>query len=250
MPEHSTTLAPNDAIQVTTNYDAFHIMDANREANRGHIEALKAAFEEMGNLTRVQPILVNNRMEIIDGQHRFIACQELDQPIYYTQVEGLGIADARSINILHRKWEMGDYARSYALSGDANYQRFLRLVEESGFSNSVVLYAATAGREKGAFKNFRQGNFTLSPERAQETQARLDSLSGVAEISPLANTGTFALAYLQALNNENFDESTFLTRLERNPHLLVRQPGVPEYLRNIEEIFNYHVQVENRVRLF
>jgi hypothetical protein len=78
MDENAT--ATQGGIQVTSDYDQFVIMEANREQNRGHIEAIKAAFGEMGNLTRVQPILVNERFEIIDGQHRFIACKELGEP--------------------------------------------------------------------------------------------------------------------------------------------------------------------------
>jgi hypothetical protein len=238
-------------IQVTRDYDRFRVMEANREQNRGHIEALKAAFEEMGNLTRVQPILVNERMEIIDGQHRFIACRELEQPIYFTQVPGLGVSDARQMNILHRNWQLPDYARSYAMSGDANYQRYLKLVEDHEFNYSVTLYCSRgAGPFKGLFKEFREGNFTLSPDEARLASERLDRLAEIAEVNPVAETGPFALAYLQAMGNEGFDHARFMSRLERSPHLLTRQAGAPEYLRVIEDIYNHNMSSDNRVRLF
>lgn len=249
MPDVATVETPV-GIQVTRDYDQFQLMEANREQSRGHVEAVKAAFEEVGNLTRVQPILVNDRMEIIDGQHRFTACKELGEPIYYTTISGLGVSDARQMNILHRKWEFADYARSYALSGDVNYQRYLQLVDDYGFNHGVTLIYSMGEAHKGLFKDFRQGNYTLTPEEASAARQRLDNLAEVAEIAPLAKSRQFAVAYLQAMRNENFDKSRFISRLERNPHMLTRQGGVPEYLRTIEDIYNHNINAENRARLF
>lgn len=251
MEPATVTPAQAEGIQVTSNYDQFQIMEANREQSRGHIEALKAAFEEMGNLTRVQPILVNDQMQIIDGQHRFTACKELDQPIYYTMVAGLGVRDARQMNILHRTWNLEDYARSYAVGGDANYQRYLQLIEEHEFSHSVTLHYSKGVQGKGAFKEFRQGNYTLTPEEVRRATERLDKLSEIVELNPIARANQFALAYLQAItNNPEFDHARFMARLERSPHLLTRQAGVPEYLRVIEDIYNHNMSAENRLRLF
>lgn len=249
MNEDTATVAP-EGIQVTRDYDRFQLMESNREQSRGHVEALKAAFEEMGNLTRVQPILVNERMEIIDGQHRFTACKELEEPIYYTQVSGLGVRDARQMNILHRNWQLADYARSYAIGGDANYQRYLQLLDQHEFGHSVTLYYCKGSKAKGAFREFRQGGFTLTPEEMQQAGERLDKLAAVREHTAIADSIPFALAYLNAMNNENFDQNRFLARLERSPHLLTRQAGVPEYLRVIEDLYNHNMGAENRVRLF
>lgn len=247
----ATASAPaTDSIQVTRDYDRFRVMDANREQSRGHIESLKAAFEEMGNLTRVQPILVNDRMEIIDGQHRFTACKELDEPIYYTVVPGLGVRDARQMNILHKGWKIEDYARSYAVGGDANYQRFLQLLEDYGFNHSVTLYFSKGGKLKGLFREFREGNYTLTPEEVQSARERLDRLSELAELNPLARTIPFAIAYLQASGVNDFDHARLVSRLERNPQMLTRQAGVPEYLRILEDIYNHNMSAENRLRLF
>lgn len=252
----STELSPKEVntmdngIQVTTDYDQFQILEANREQSRGHIEALKAAFEEMGNLTRVQPILVNDRMEIIDGQHRFTACKELGEPIYYTQVSGLGVSDARQMNILHRRWEFGDYARSYALGGDANYQRFLNLMEDFGFNGSVTLYYCSGAKSKGAFKNFRNGAFTLSPDEVVTAKERLEKLKELADLNPLFETITLAIAYLNVSQVSGFDHNRLVSRLERNPNMLTRQGGTPEYMRVLEDIYNYNISADNRVRLF
>lgn len=249
-PEGGNMDNTNGGIQVSSDYEAFKLMNANREQSRGHIETLKAAFEEMGNLTRVQPILVNEHMEIIDGQHRFTACKELGEPIYFTQVPGLGVSDARQMNILHRNWKLSDYAQSYADGGDRNYQRYMSMVESYGFSHSVILYYAKGYQGKGLFREFRDGEFTIDGEAEGKARERLNNLGEVTELNTIATTAPFAVAYLQAMNNAEFDHNRFIRRLELNPHLLTRQAGPPEYLRVIEDIYNHNMGAENRVRLF
>lgn len=142
---------PN-VIQSSKDYNKFSFIGANRDTSRGHIENLKKAFEENGNLTEVQPILVNDRFEIIDGQHRFNVCKELGVEIYFTQVPGLTVHDARSLNILHRRWHLSDYIESYARAGDTNYQELLQLHEDYGFSLSVTVKYAVGNEPKGCYK--------------------------------------------------------------------------------------------------
>jgi hypothetical protein len=234
----------------TTDYDRFVILDTNRSINPGHAETLKQAFEEHGNLTAVQPLIVNERMEVIDGQHRLTAARELGVPVFYRVIEGLRISDARTMNILHRGWTIKDWADSYAASGNVNYQRFLALLEAHELPMSIVLYAVRGYKASGAFKQFRDGELVITSEAMAEATKRLDMIAELAEMNSLASVSNFAVAYMQALSNEGFDHKLFMQRLERVPFLLTRQAGVPEYLQTIENIYNYNLVAKNRMRLF
>lgn len=238
----------SSGISRSTDYSQFKFMEANREQSRGHVELLKKAFEEVGNLTRVQPILVNDNFEIIDGQHRFIACKELGLPIYYTLVEGLGVGEARSMNILHRNWTMDDYARSYAQTGDDNYRRYINLVEEYGFSHSITVQAAYGADRRGVFKEFRNGEFVLQDEGL--TRRRLDFLDAVREILPLGVDTKLASALIKAFGKEGFNEAHMLRKLELHQGLVYKQPSVADYLRMLEDIYNYKMSDQHKVRLF
>jgi ParB-like chromosome segregation protein Spo0J len=66
----------------TTDYKLFKINKLNRIVQTGHIEKLKKSIEKVGYL-KYNPIIVNEDMEIIDGQHRYFACVKLNLPIYY-----------------------------------------------------------------------------------------------------------------------------------------------------------------------
>jgi hypothetical protein len=236
-------------VQVTTDYNKFRFIESNREQSRGHIETLKKAFEENGNLTANQPILVNENMEIIDGQHRFTACMELGMPIHYIQTPGLTVRDARQMNILHKGWGVDDYARSYALAGDNNYRKYLELKEEYGFNHSVLLgYILNSSDRTNMYKDFRNGDFTFTDrEGARE---RLDKLASVGQYVPFAGEKGFAGALLKTMAIEGYDHERMLRKLELHQNLLRRFVNIEDYQRMLEDVYNYQMQEGNRLRFF
>ena len=238
-----------NTVKKTTDYDKFKFIDANRDQNRGHVEKIKAAFAEIGNLTKVQPILVNEKMQIIDGQHRFIAAKELEQPVYYTQMTGLGIAEARQMNILHRGWTVQDYANSYALTGNQNYIKYLRLKEDYGFGHTVILSCTTEeGHATNILRDFREGNFVIHDEDA--AVEKLEFLSDLAEVADIVAYRPIALALLKLVRGENFDKDRMLKKIKVYGHKLERIDDIDANLRQLESIYNTNVAVSAKARLY
>lgn len=237
-------------IKKSTRYEDFKLLENNREVNKKHIERLKAAFNEYGNLTQVQPILVNDRMEIIDGQHRFTVCQELGLPVYFNSVTGLGVENARQMNILHRGWTAEDYARSYALGGDPNYQRYLELQEEFGFTFSTTLHALSNNDGKGAFSRFRAGELVIDELTYEIARDRLSKLDETRELTPIANNRTFARALFHALSVPGFDFKQLLKKLRYFGVNLKNYTSMADNMRQLEELYNWKQAEENRLRLY
>ena len=61
-------------ITVTNEYNQFRFVKGNRPLNDLHLSRLRRSMKE--NFLPI-PIIVNERMEIVDGQHRFTICKEL-----------------------------------------------------------------------------------------------------------------------------------------------------------------------------
>lgn len=245
------TLTSQSTLKQTRDYDSFSFMANNRETNLGHVEALKRAFDEYGNLTKVQPVLVNENLEIIDGQHRFLACKELGEPIFYNIVPGLGIQEARKMNILHRGWSADDYARSYAESGNQHYQRYVELKEEFGFSHSVMLLAVYTGREhKGIYAIFREGDMNIA--HLPSVMERLELLSEVRNIvgNRLGGEKVFCQAVLRVSQAAGFSRDRLLKKLIERRDFLRRYTSIEDALRQLEEVFNFNYGEANRVRLY
>ena len=81
-------------IYETDNYDKFKIIDGNRPIE--HAKKIVESIKEIGMLW--QPVLVNERFEIIDGQGRYLASKTLGKKILYVVQPGLTIKHARCLN--------------------------------------------------------------------------------------------------------------------------------------------------------
>lgn len=241
--EDSTT-----TIRRTMNYDQFKFIHNNRDQSRGHIETLKRAFEEVGNLTEVQPILVNENYEIIDGQHRFIAAKESGAPIFYTVRPGLRISDARSMNILHREWTTDDFAHSYADGGDVNYKKYIEIKDDYNLPHSVIMEYINGGQSRGAFATFRHGEFVLPNEAA--ARHRLDMLLEVMPKLPIGKDVNFARAYLKVMAVPGFDQARMVDKVTRLGDMMRKYATVPEYQRAIEDLYNHGHGETTRLRLY
>ncbi len=100
----------NICVQSTTDYDEIKRVNGNRITNLAHIETLKISMSEK---QLVVPAILNEKMQIIDGQHRFAACIALDIPFYYIVINGYGLADAQRMNTNMKNWTMDDFLQTY-----------------------------------------------------------------------------------------------------------------------------------------
>ena len=82
----------------TYDYDKFTIMEDNRKIYDGHVKDMEDNISRIGYVSG-KPILVNEKFEIIDGQHRYIACRDLNEPIYYSIEEGATASLAPDTNV-------------------------------------------------------------------------------------------------------------------------------------------------------
>ena len=235
-------------IHASTNYKQFKLLGANREIREGHLAVLDKAFEENGNITRVSPIIVNENFEVIDGQHRLKVCERRGIPVFYVVTPGLNVSDARKMNILHRRWEPIDYARSYAVS-DPNYRMYLELQEEYGTQHQLLLIANNGGlRGDGLHAKFRAGEFVI--QDLDKTRKILDLWATVRKIMPKATAPTFYMALSQARLAKGFKEKRLFSHLEMyGPQLYQQLYSMEDNLRQVEMIYNYRMKA-NRTRLF
>jgi hypothetical protein len=73
-------------IQQTRDYSLFTLLHGNRKLQKNHVNKITMSIDQK-NLMDVSPIVVNEKYEIIDGQHRFMACHNLGIPVTYIMKE-------------------------------------------------------------------------------------------------------------------------------------------------------------------
>ena len=114
-------------IYETTNYSMFKSMEGNRAVTDGRVSKIVESINKVGYV--LSPILVNEKMEVIDGQGRLSALERLRLPVHYMIQDGIGINECIQMNIHQSNWGLTDFVKSYAIRGNENYQRLQSLLD-------------------------------------------------------------------------------------------------------------------------
>jgi len=140
----------------TTDYDRFVPIMSNRELDKRHVMNLQRSIKQR-NLLMVRPIIVNENMEVIDGQHRLAAAQMIDEPVYYLQVKGLTQQDLAVLNTHQKNWSVMDFVNFYTLQGVAEYKKLSRLCNKYPLMKPTVML-----RMVGYGNKVREGKINIS----------------------------------------------------------------------------------------
>ncbi len=116
-------------LQKTTDYKIFKKINSNREINKSHLRKLITGIERK-NLLYLFPIVINKDNEVVDGQHRLKAAEELGLPVFYLVDNNITKADIAMVNSNRKAWAMRDYVEFYAGEGDKAFKNLKKLMEE------------------------------------------------------------------------------------------------------------------------
>lgn len=115
-------------VRQTNNYMKFQILKGNRIVAQSRVNKIIASINRVGYITN--PIIVNEHMEVIDGQGRLEALKTLQLPVDYIVVPGAGIDECISMNINQERWTMADYIKSFAERGNSNYETLQEAIDK------------------------------------------------------------------------------------------------------------------------
>lgn len=242
---------PSSKILQTVNYKMFTNMPGNRAINPRHVRQLQTKMTANGNLTQHFPIVVNEKMEVIDGQHRLQALKELNWPVFYRIEKYLTVATVRNINQATMNWSWFDYAVSYAELGNDNYQRFLDLANEFGFTFGILLaYCGSPQESKSKGNNsFKEGDFKLSRQSYKEAEKDLLEYQKLSEAAK-HGSNVFARVLLRCMHHPNYDSERMFKRLSKHGKNMPSFISETDTFRAIEDIYNYRMNDNEKVRLF
>ena len=127
LSQHSGANQNTQTVLQTTSYDEFGYITGNREIDEPNVKSLTHQIAQVGQL---QPILVNEKKQVIDGQHRVEVCRRLSIPVRYIVKPGAGILDVISANVVGKKWRPIDYVKRYAAENNEHYVKLLAFIEK------------------------------------------------------------------------------------------------------------------------
>lgn len=221
----------------TDDYTIFKKLEGNREIEESHVKELIRSIQKYGNRTQDFPILVTDKMEIFDGQHRVNALKELGFPVFYQVIENITLDDARLLNNFKANWTWRNYAESYAGQGNANYTRFMQTADMYPVGYRVLLaYVANRPNLRGDH-DFRVGDLKYSLESEKATHERLERYQGISK-SANFTSAPFAYAVLSFMNRPHYDQERMEEKMAANSKHLLGCYTVDDYLYALETIYN------------
>lgn len=236
---HNKTV-PMNAIQVhtTNDYSLFKTLNGNRDVNHLHLSRLKESMKK-NHLTTI--IMVNDKFEIIDGQHRFLISQELKLPINYIISKNYGLNEVQILNANMKNWATIDYVNGYCDLGYKDYLIYRDFVEEYGFTSQVSILLLSeeqnGGNDVSSGTKFKEGLFKVKDLNNAKRMA--DKLKMIEPYYSGFARRSFVLAIYSIFKNENFEFTEFLAKLKQQPTTLQDCTNVTQYKSLIEEIYNY-----------
>ncbi|MEJ7440042.1 ParB N-terminal domain-containing protein [Staphylococcus hominis] len=153
--EQNTMNLPVNEVYKTDDLDMFKFTKFNRNILFTD-EMLKQAKEGF-----ISPIIVNEYMVVIDGQHRLEHAKKAGVPIEYIVKPGLTEHDIVRMNTTQRPWSLLNFIESYANQGSEQYVSLLNLINKKYAGTSVVISVGrnSTGSSKGLTDLVKSGNF-------------------------------------------------------------------------------------------
>lgn len=233
----------NDVLS-TTDYGKFSFLESNRELRLAHVEELKLSIQEH---PLDKPIDVNEKLQIIDGQHRYMAWCELGMPIIYIVHKGWGSKEVPILNTNQKNWNPSDFVKMYSESGNENYLKYKEFQERYGFTHSANLLllqggSVSRGNNSSLAKVFNEGKFEVKKWMWANIIAK--QLIELKVYYPGYKRYGFVAAYLQLALDPKFEHETLMSKLTFQSRKLVDCTTVNEYYELLREIYNFKARTE------
>jgi len=239
-------------IKCTNDYSKFSLLVGNRVVNKSKINKLMEEVTNGLNLFPYCPIVTykdGDSLKIIDGQHRFTASKDLEEPIYYVVCKKLSLPQIAKLNSNSSNWKSKDYLECFIKVGITDYEDIKSVIKKYRIAYAVACDLLMSGNAKSKGKNlvqFKEGTF--KSKYYQENCDLLDEVESVFGRYEFWNHGYLVEAYRQLLEANKFDKDILVKKIKSNTNILDRRTSVKEYLFNIERVYNDRNQ--NRVSIF
>lgn len=237
----------------TTNYDMFVSLEGNRAVKDGRVNRIIKSIETIGYLPN--PILVNENMEVIDGQGRLEALRRMKLPVDYIVCEGIGVKECRQMNIHQSNWTNADFIQSFAAAGNPDYIRLRDILGKTKMPTQVVLSSCMSiynVNNTTLTRIVRNGEVRFSQADAERAEWELDYAKQFYEKANMRKGAVSALLVAAAYAYRTLD---FQVAGELRREVLRRMVEIPPlsevsaYLTYFDDYYNKGKRKDKRIHL-
>jgi len=231
-------------IEKTINYFQFKTIESNRPVDQRHVNELIAKIK-VKNLLHLFPILVNSKMEVVDGQHRLAAAELLKEYVYYRIDDNISKTDIADLNALAKNWNINDYINYWVIEKAQGFDKLAEFMLDNPLLPASTVMMMLSTGQKRDINSLKRGSIDISNyDKALCIAARVKEFS---EIVKFAYERNFVLTVMSTFHTESYDHETMKRKIELQPRSMVRCTTVRQYQEMFEEIYNYSQSSKNRL---
>lgn len=235
MSNINSTNAKTLQVLTSTDYDDFKVLEGNRNINTLHFNRLK---ESMAAKYLISPIIVNQKFEVIDGQHRLLACKELKLPVRYIVCNGYNLEDIHRYNMISKNWTLDDFMNGYIELGKKEYEFYKVFKEKYGFGHGESISMVSGKNDRhDAVKKFQAGELKI--KNYNNACLFAEKVQMIAPYYEGYRRRSFVLALLSLSKNSNFTIEEFVEKLKFQRSKFYDCGTQEQYVKLIEEIYNF-----------
>jgi len=235
----------SQAIFFTNDYARFKMINGNRQLNEGKIKRIIREISDGNDMLKYYPIQVKqnkDRLDILDGQHRFWICKHLKRPVFYIMVaEEKSMTDIAKVNSNVEKWKSADFINCYVQLGNKNYEVLQKFMDTYNFSLSVTLIMLTNGNPgvEGSHpeigENFKDGTFEV---KCMDKATELAEYCKLFESFANWRSRAFVIAIYRIHKAGLISINDLVVFYRKRPELLSQQANYKSYVNTLEQIVN------------
>jgi hypothetical protein len=224
-------------IYTTTDYKKFKGVSGNRIVDEVKVRRLMKSMQKDGWLSTMM-VIVNESMQIIDGQHKYLAARATKTPILYVIVNGTGLREVIKSNQGASNWKIKDHIPSQIALGNKSFILLDKLMKEfpelslSICQNMLSQSNSNPSREDVENGIWEIGDYNVAVLWSQNLMSLKPYFEGY-------KLTYFVRTLIDALLKPNFNFQEFHHKVTLRPTMLQRCGSKKQYMAMIEEIYNY-----------
>lgn len=230
-----------NSIYKTTNYSMFKFRNDNRTISQGHVNYLSQKMKEKGWIPGSYAV-INEKGEVIDGQHRINAAMKVGVPVYYTIEKKTGFDHIQDLNQSQKNWTKGDHIHGWVTKGNDNYiilERYMNKYPE--FKLTEMLMFLNNSQANISKQVFESGEFKVrSINTANEWIKNFQKLQPYFEKGYSKSIFVRAMLKVMLKKNDEFSFDEFVHKVSVRPGMIHMCGTVDQYVEMIETIYNYN----------
>lgn len=233
-------------IYFTTDYGKFKMINGNRQLNERKINRIIEEIQAGNDMLKYYPIQVKEnkeRLDILDGQHRFWICKKLKLPVFYIIVkEHKSLQEIAKVNSNVEKWKNSDFINCYVQQGNKSYSELQIFCDKFGInigtSSRLLSTGDPVSKNWGGIDEFKYGNFECKFK--DEAYSLANDLIKFNVAFYKDRSFIIAIHRIKAAGLVSIDD--LVSAHKRYPEMLQKNISPKDYIYNLEQVYNARKQ--------